>query len=197
MGRDKAALPLDGETLLACVVRLVRAALGDALVVGPLERAALVPGVRVVPDAQPGQGPLGAIATALGAVTEPYIFVVACDMPCINPALIAYLARLAPGNDAVVPRTTHGTEQLHAIYGQGCRDAITAQLAAGERAVFPLLNDVRTRYVMPEEWAIYDPDGASFRNLNTPDDWARAQCLALDSHLDSHSGGAAPQSGVT
>lgn len=175
MGRDKAALPLDGETLLARVVRLVRAALGSALVVGPLERAALVPGVRVVPDAQPGQGPLGAIATALSVVNEPYIFVVACDMPFLNPALVAYLARLAPGFDAVVPRTAWGTEQLHAVYGRACRAAIAAQLATGERAVAPLYTHVHTRYVAPEEWMAYDPDGTSFRNVNTPDDWAHMQ----------------------
>lgn len=177
MGHDKAALTLDGETLLARAVRLVRAALGDAMVIGPAERAALVPGVRLVPDAQPGQGPLGAIATALAAIQQPYCFVVACDMPFIQPALVAYLASLAPGYDAVVPRTARGTEQVHAVYGQGCRAAITTQLAAGERAIVSLYGVVRTRYVAPDEWAAYDLDGTSFRNINTPNDWASIQRL--------------------
>lgn len=175
MGRDKAALVLAGETLLARVVRLLRAALGGVVVVGPPERAALVPGVRVVPDAAPGQGPLGAIATALDALNTPAIFVAACDMPFLRPALVAYLAGLAPSHDAVVPRTDHGTEQLCAVYGRGCLPAIAAQLAAGERAIAPLYARVRTRFVAPEEWCAHDPDGASFRNLNTPDDWRRAQ----------------------
>ena len=173
MGQDKAALALDGEPLLSRVVRLLEAALGQpVMVIGPPERAALAPGARVVPDARPGLGPLGGIVSALQAASTPHIFVAACDMPFLRPALVRYVASLAFGYDVVVPRSARGTEQLCAVYEQGCVAAIQARLAASDRAVAPLYAQVRTREVAPAEWAAYDPDGRSFININTPEEWA-------------------------
>lgn len=176
MGRDKAALVLDGETLLARVARILREALGDVIVVGPPDRAVLAPAIRLVPDESPGQGPLGGILSALHAVTTPFIFVAACDMPYLRSGLVRHLASLASADvDIVVPRSTRGTEQLCAVYGRGCLAAIAVQLATADRAIARLYDRVRTREVAPEEWAPYDPTGVSFINLNTPDDWTNAQ----------------------
>jgi molybdopterin-guanine dinucleotide biosynthesis protein A len=174
MGRDKAALLLDGKPLLARVVRRLRVALPEVIVVGPPERADLVPGTRIIPDTWPGRGPLGGIATALQVVSTPFAFVAACDMPFLEPALIRYLLTLAPGYDAVVPRAERGTEQLHAIYARTCLPAATAMLAAGDLAVARLYAAIRVRLVPPNEWSPYDPAGLALTNINTPEDWVQA-----------------------
>jgi molybdopterin-guanine dinucleotide biosynthesis protein A len=173
MGQDKAALVLGGETLLARVVRRLGAAVGEVFVVGPPERAALVPGTRVVPDARPGQGPLGGIYSALMATDAPFVFVVACDMPFLRPELIRYLASRALDCDIVVPRSARGTEQLHAVYGRACLPAAAECLHACELAVATLFGHVRTCFVEPAEWARYDPDGRAMFNANTAQDWQR------------------------
>ncbi len=127
MGADKAALLIGGEPLLRRIVRRLRLALAQTLVVGPPGLAALlqpltaeqasghatdrvadqsapqsatqrmrrIAETRVIPDAQPGLGPLGGLATALGAIATPYAFVIACDTPFVRPALIRMQARLA------------------------------------------------------------------------------------------------------
>jgi molybdopterin-guanine dinucleotide biosynthesis protein A len=181
MGQDKAALLLGGESLLARVVRRLRAATDDVIVVGPPERLSLVPGVRIVPDARPGLGPLGGIYTALRASAAPYTFVVACDMPFVRPELVRYLLDLAPGYDVVVPRSVRGTEQLHAVYSQACLPAVVSLLDAGDLAVSALYARVRTRLVAPEEWNPYDPDGLSMFNANTRADWERVCALVAAS----------------
>lgn len=178
MGQDKAALVLAGETLLARVVGRLAGATREVLVVGPPERAQLVPGVRVIPDMRPGLGPLGGIYSALLAAGTPRAFVVACDMPFVRPALVRYLLDLARDYDIVVPRTGRGTEQLHAVYGRACLPAVAALLDARELAVAHLYQAVRTRVVAPEEWAPYDPAGLSTFNANTPEQWAAARALA-------------------
>src|SRR5579875_3832675 len=104
LGRDKALLTIDGETLLARALRCVASVTAEQLVIGPPERAAQAPGVRVVPDAYPGSGPLGGIYSALQAASHDSVLVVACDMPFLNGALLAYLLTLAPGYDVVLPK---------------------------------------------------------------------------------------------
>ncbi|HEV2237538.1 MAG TPA: molybdenum cofactor guanylyltransferase [Ktedonobacterales bacterium] len=177
MGHDKAALMLGGRPLLAWVVEVLRAAFAEVAVIGPLERAALVPGVSIVRDEYPGQGPLGGIATALAHSGGGRIFVAACDMPFLDPALVRYLAELAPEAAAVVPRSVRGIEPLCGCYGPACLPVARALLARGELALLGLLGALPTRIVAPAEWQVYDRSGRSLLNVNTPEDWAAARAF--------------------
>jgi molybdopterin-guanine dinucleotide biosynthesis protein A len=91
MGQDKAALAIGGQPLLARVVARLQMVTPQVRVIGAVERAALVPGVPVVPDLRPGCGPLGGIYTALRTTSAPYVLVVGCDMPFLNAALLRHL----------------------------------------------------------------------------------------------------------
>jgi molybdopterin-guanine dinucleotide biosynthesis protein A len=177
MGRDKAALMLAGRPLLAWVVDALWAAFGEVMVIGPAERAALVPNVPIVPDTYPGQGPLGGIATALSHSRGARSFVVACDMPFLRPELARYLAMLAPDALAVVPRSDQGLEPLCACYGRACLPVAEALLGRGELALSGLLAGVAACVVEPDEWCAYDPTGRSLLNVNTPAEWAAARTI--------------------
>ena len=188
MGQDKVALLLGDEPLLRRAVRRLQRALAEVIVAGPAELGALVPGMRVVEDTQPGQGPLAGVGSALRAVATPWVFVVACDMPFVAPELVRAMVDLAlapPEVDAVVLRTARGTEQLHAMYSKSCLPALEAQLAAGDLAFHHLLGSIRVREMPWTDAAHYDPDGLSAFNANTPDDWARAQALFQQPLTDS------------
>jgi molybdopterin-guanine dinucleotide biosynthesis protein A len=183
MGREKAALTIGGEPLVRRVVRRLAEALPDVLVVGPETLRPLVPDVRVVADETPGKGPLGGIVTAFDVAPSHPLFVVACDMPFVAPALVRELVRIAaqtPDVDVVELRTSRGVEPLHAVYSPTCLPALRAQLAAGEGALHLLLRQVRVREVMPEEAARHDPTGLSAFNANTPEEWQRVLALAAE-----------------
>ena len=65
MGRDKAALPFGGGTLLTYQARKLRAlGVKELLLSGAAEA---VPGARLVPDLLPGRGPLGGLHACLSA----------------------------------------------------------------------------------------------------------------------------------
>ncbi len=175
LGRDKALIEVGGETLLARAVRILSGVCGEVLVIGPPERRAVVPGVRVVVDERPGVGPLGGIATALRAMRGDRLLAIATDMPLLNPDLLRYLLALAPEHDVTIPRVEGRTQQLHAVYARSCLPAIDEQLARDDFKIDRFFAQVRVRIVEEDEVRRFDPDLRSFRNINTEDDWRMVQ----------------------
>jgi molybdopterin-guanine dinucleotide biosynthesis protein A len=174
MGQDKAALEIAGQPLLARIVARLHMVVPRVRVIGPPERARLVPDVPVIPDVRPGCGALGGIYTALWTTDAAYVLVVGCDMPFLNVSLLRYLVAVVPGYDAAVLRYGDHTEQLHAIYGQACLPIIADLIAAGSLKVSQVFAQVHTRYVDEAEAAQFDPGGLSVMNVNTIAEWQRA-----------------------
>lgn len=176
-GQDKALLRLGGETLLARALRILSQVTDEQVVIGPPWRAEQTGGARVVQDVAIGAGPLAGIAAALRAARHDTVLAVACDMPFLNPLLLAYLLSLAPGYDVVLPRLAGRGEQLHAVYSRACLAPIERQLGAGDFKVGRFFERVRVRDVSEDELRRFDSDLRSFRNVNTPEDWRDAQEL--------------------
>lgn len=186
MGVNKALLRLEdgglGLTLIETVLeRLREAGLHRPLLVtnSPQEYAFL--GLENVHDYVSGAGVLGGILTALRHLSYERVFVVACDMPALNPELVRYMASLslAAGEDALVPRWrdeagTVRVEPLHAVYSRACIRPIEKRIEQGKLKVSDLLEDVSVRYITEEDMRRYDPQLRSFCNVNTPEEWARA-----------------------
>lgn len=177
LGRDKALLEAGGETLLARTVRLLSPLCDEVIVIGPPERAEVVPGVRVAPDERPGVGPLGGIATALRAAGHERILAVATDMPLLNPALLHHLLTVDADADVVIPRVEGRTQQLHAVYSRRCLPVIDEQLARDDFKIDRFFSAVQVHVIEEDEVRSFDPELRSFRNINTEDDWQAVQAL--------------------
>jgi len=186
MGQDKAWLELGGMPLVERTARRVLP-LVDELIVSTnqpdrfeslLHRLPVA--AQLVTDQTPGVGPLGGIASGLSIASHDLVLVLAMDMPFVQTGLLSYMAALAADFQAVVPKIPNArlgqlvTEPLLAFYRRSCLASITAHLKAGDRRVVSFLSEVRTRWVLPEEIARFDPDFISFHNLNTPADWETA-----------------------
>jgi molybdenum cofactor guanylyltransferase len=174
MGRDKASMSFDGEPLGARVARLLAAACEEVLVAsGDGSRLDWL-GLPQVADAVSGSGPLGGLVAGLAAASNDLTAAVAVDMPYVNPELLAVMAGLWRGEDAVVPRSDDGPEPLHALYatasaGPRLREA----LRSGTRSLRDALGWLSVREVTGETWRRVDPEGAFAWNLNRPQDLAR------------------------
>jgi molybdopterin-guanine dinucleotide biosynthesis protein A len=174
LGRPKAELVLHGETLLSRAVRLVRPAV-DRVIVSVAAGASLeLPGVEVVADAFPGQGSIVGLATGLRAAGES-VLALAVDMPFLNLELISRLIALAPGWDAVIPRSRGWFEPLHAVYAPACLPVFEDLIRAGHYQIVPAFARLRARYLDESELARLDPLGLAFFNINTPSDLQRAE----------------------
>lgn len=121
----------------------------------------------VAEDTEPDRGPAAGIETGLRASSAEYAFVVACDMPFVDPDLAAYLFERAEPHDGAVPRPDEWLQTTQAVYrAQAMADACEAALARGDRRVLDALSDLD--YVVVGEAEIREhADMASFENLNT------------------------------
>jgi molybdopterin-guanine dinucleotide biosynthesis protein A len=196
MGRDKAWLIFDNQPLVLHVAQRMLPLAGQLIISSndPTRYATVaaslagrVP-VRIVSDSHPGAGPLAGLEAGLAAAGQDLALMIAVDMPFLNLSLVSYMAELAADYDVVVPVIENaatgqtGREPLHAFYRRACLPAISAHLAEGHRRVISFFPDVRVRDVFAEEIRRFDPEYMSFFNVNTPEDWERAQSALRAGH---------------
>lgn len=170
MGRDKAALPAGDGTLVEHIARHLAPVVDETIVAGGSFRPNLET-VRVIDDRYAGQGPLAGMHAGFTAARHRHVWVVACDLPDVEPSMVALLLGLAGNYEAVVPRIDHEPQGVCALYVRALASRIEAMLDAGERSIKTLLAASKVRYVVPEELRAVDPDLRSFRNINTPADY--------------------------
>jgi len=167
MGMDKPFIPIGGQRLIERVVGALGQVVEEVLLVGQEAARLSWLGLPCLDDLLPG-GPLAGIYTALAAARNPHCLIVACDMPFLDPPLLAHLLEQASGWDVVVPSVDGHLEPLHAVYARSCQGVVGEMLGNGETCPLDLYPRVRTRYVGPEEIAGFPGGWRSFINLNTP-----------------------------
>jgi molybdopterin-guanine dinucleotide biosynthesis protein A len=178
MGRDKSHLILQGETLVARAVRTLASLTDDLILATNTPDLFANLGARLASDAIPGGGALSGVHAGLIAARHEWALVVACDMPFLNVGLLRYMASLTSGHTIVVPRWQGELEALHTFYSRECLPVIEPILHRGGGRFIEFYEQVSVRYVEPDEIVRFDPDGLAFFNVNSPEDWERAQILA-------------------
>ncbi|MBN1920761.1 MAG: molybdenum cofactor guanylyltransferase [Anaerolineae bacterium] len=178
MGADKRFLPLGDRPLLSWTVERLRP-LMDEMVLVTLDVTPFTDwNVRAVTDHFPGQGVLAGIHAGLATAYGTWALVVGGDMPLLNPALMIAMLRLTTTTDVdiIVPEWRGELEPLHALYRTAtCAPAAEAALRGGKRRIVAFYPQVRVQVFPHAEIARWDPEGLSFFNVNTPDDWATAR----------------------
>ncbi|MBI4760280.1 MAG: molybdenum cofactor guanylyltransferase [Chloroflexota bacterium] len=182
MGEDKALKPFLGRPLIQRVIERL-APLADEIIVTtnrPADYAFL--NLRLVSDLKPGRGALGGLYTAIASATHPLVAVVACDMPFASSRLIEAMTGLLVREEAdvVIPKSAEGYEPFHAVYRrETCLSAIESALRADQWKVIAWFPAVRVRELAVDELSSYTPDGLAFWNVNTPQEFAEAERIAL------------------
>ena len=190
MGEDKALKPFLGRPLIQRVIERL-SPVADELIVTtnrPGDYAFLNPStgsgrrLRLVPDLKPGRGALGGLYTAIASASHPVVAVVACDLPFASSTLIeaakSILVRVEA--DVVIARSDEGYEPLHAVYGRAtCLPAIESAIDADQWKVVSWLPGVRVRELTAEELKQFDASGLAFWNVNTPEEFAKAERISL------------------
>lgn len=131
MQREKALLEVEGQTLIARTATILRPLFSEIVVVTSKAEVAAAAGLAAIPDQYPDCGPLGGIHSALKHF-EQTTFVVACDMPYLNPAFIREMQE-TPFEKALIPRHENGIEPLHGIYSPQCLPIFEQYLISGQK----------------------------------------------------------------
>jgi len=177
MGRDKSLLDFLGQPLIQRVVDRVSHLADEIFITANQPAGYRFLDIPVLPDIIPGIGSLGGIYTALRSAKNPTVFIVACDLPFVNPGLLSacYEILMDTQADAVIPRSKYGLEPLHAVYRRKtCLSFVETAILAGKRRVISWHQDAHI-HILPEgDVSKYDSHGITFWNVNTPEEYQRA-----------------------
>jgi molybdopterin-guanine dinucleotide biosynthesis protein A len=142
----------------------------------------------VVRDLIPDCGSLGGLYTGLKQASTEHVFVVACDMPFLNPLVIRHFVNLRMQADIVMAKLSNGLHPMHAVYGKPCLPFLEQMIAARNLKIQDLAGQsaLRIRFVTATDLASLDPTARSFHNVNTPADLEAARALTTRSEQPGH-----------
>ncbi len=182
LGQDKPSLLLGGRPLALWVAQALTPWVEACWLVTNQPLGHLSLGLPLITDLRPWQGPLGGLETALFYARAPLVLAAAADAPFPAPPLLAALAsRAAQGvKTALVCHTSLGLQPFPGIYSVRLLPRLTAFLNEGGRHMKRFLEQCRPLALPQEEVDRLDPEGRSFLNLNTPEDFEAAARLVQE-----------------
>lgn len=197
MGRDKALVEFGGQTLVEQAIGTLRAAGLSVSIAGtrPEARPRLESYAPVVPDAEPGLGPLGGICTALKFASAHYAVFASVDLPLLPPSLIVYLlhhARVA-GTPVMVPSVSAFPQTFPVVLARDALPVIEQEVKAGRLGCYAAFEAAATALgqsvsvlpveVLAQSGQISHPDVLPpvywFLNINAPADLVRAASVRI------------------
>lgn len=181
MGEDKALKIFLGRPLIQRVADRLTPIADEIIVTTNRPDAYAFLNLRLFSDIKPERGALGGLYTAIASATQPIVAVVACDMPFASPRLIETMSRLLVEEEAdvVIAKSEGGYEPLHAVYRrEACLPAIEKSIDADQWKVIAWFPQVKVRVLTMDEIKSADPEGLAFWNVNTPEEFAKAEKLA-------------------
>ncbi|HON19390.1 MAG TPA: NAD(P)H-dependent oxidoreductase subunit E [Salinivirgaceae bacterium] len=165
-GFDKSKLLIDNEPILSRTMNVLVPMFDEVLIVSNQTfENRTNESVKLVSDRIPGHGPLSGIHAAIENSSNPWCFVIACDMPLIQSGSIEILIKeISAEIDAIIPVHSKGIEPLHAVYSKSVLFTLENHLKnCSSNKISLFLENIRTKYIQYES-------SLSFINLNTFND---------------------------
>lgn len=177
MGEDKRYLVVGEQSLLERGLAVLRSIFQDVLIVIAQDSLPLDVDAKVVRDLVPDCGSLGGLYTGLAQATTPCIFVVACDMPFLDQAVVAQFTSRKATADIVIANLSARIHPMHALYGKRCLPVLEQMIATQQLKIKEMVSHVSlvVQYVTESDLVTVDPSGRSFYNVNTPADLEAAR----------------------
>lgn len=179
MGENKLFMPLGEKPLIGHLIDTVCRLFAEVILVTDEPQSYRRFPVTVIRDViECGEkNALTGIHAGLSAAKHPYVFVAAGDMPFVRAGLLRYLCCQADGWDVAIPREGGYVQPLCAVYHKNCLPVMEKHLRSGKYKVTGFFAESRVCYVDVAELLPFDPELLSFFNVNTPEDYRRAQEL--------------------
>lgn len=125
--------------------------------------------IRMIEDPLPFEGPLQALYGALLQLKAPRLLLMACDMPFIEPDLIAFLWKESEGADVTVLKFQEKIYPLPGVYSKNIIPIVKDLLDHGVRDLKSLLGgpEEKIKIISSDRWQTLDPRAKSLLNVNT------------------------------
>ncbi len=127
--------------------------------------------VSVVFDESKGHGPLMGILSALKESRFEVNFITTVDSPFVSIPFVEYLIQGLGEYDAHVPMWNGYPEPLFAVYRKSCIPSIQESILNNRRKIISFYDKISVKYADSEIVKRYDPEGSSFTNINTQEEY--------------------------
>lgn len=180
LGKDKAAIMLNGELLVSKIVSTLKKVFKEVLIITSEEKLesykSILSGqnIKIYPDIYQQKGALGGIHSGLKFSSSFHSFFAGCDMPFLNLSLIEYFKEISKAYDVVVAKLESRFEPLHAVYSKNCLPYIEDLIKKDNLRIFDFYDKVKLRIIGEDEIERYDSKKLSFFNINTVEDQKKA-----------------------
>jgi molybdenum cofactor guanylyltransferase len=167
-GVPKGLLELEGQTVIERLL-LLRPLFDSVLLVTnePVPYARF--GIPIAADRLVGRGAPAGVHAALASANTEWVVAIACDMPFVRrEAVLRLLAERKPEVEAAAYEVDGRLEPLLALYRTALADRWESLLTA-QPSFRELFRHFRARVLSESELRSVDPELASVRSVNTPE----------------------------
>lgn len=118
MGKNKSFLEIEGKTIIERTVSLMKQNFNDVILItnSPLEYEFLR--VPLFEDIVKGRGPLSGIHAGLANSATEKNFIISCDMPLVDSAIIKYIVEYPSAEMITISRADGFIQQLCGLYSK-------------------------------------------------------------------------------
>ena len=189
---NKSFLNIESKTIIEIIAAKFQEIFDEIIIVTNSFKEYKYLNVQLVKDIIPDKGSLGGLYSGLVNSKNNYNFVVACDMPFLNPDLIKYMENecdnfdpalpkglsMKGGVDVIIPKLNSGYEALHSIYSKNCIAPIEKQLKQDNLKITDFFPHVKVQEINEDIIKQFDSQLLSFFNINTDADYQHALNIA-------------------
>jgi len=173
MGFDKQLLNVSEKRLHQIIIPLLKKKFNEIIVVTNSPQLYCADDVICTTDIYKNLGPLAGIHAALKRCSSEYLYVIACDMPCINYDYIDYMKSQitihSPG--ACVTAKKDWIEPFNAFYSDKFLKIMEEDLSDDKASIYHYLKKINTLIIDEKTALKYSPDWSMFLNMNTKQDY--------------------------
>jgi molybdopterin-guanine dinucleotide biosynthesis protein A len=178
MGFDKQFLKFKDKYIIELLLERLEGMFGEIIIVTNKPEEYVTYGCILTEDEVKGFGPVAGINAGLKSSSSLYNYLIACDMPFINPEYIEFMKSVINGRendaDAVITRLGDWIEPFNAFYSKSLIKKAEENITLGKRKINSLLNGSSVTYISEAKAREFSPGWEMFMNLNTFEDYEEA-----------------------
>ena len=174
-GEKKGFRKIGGQMIIDRIYQVLKSVVDEVIIVtnDPVDFSKW--DAMIVSDIDPSRCALAGVHAGIYYASYDKIFISACDTPFIRKDIIEYILSFADNkHDVIIPETEGGLEALLSVYSKRCLPMIEKNLKAGVYMIKKFYSKKKVKKVPLEKLRELDPLMESFFNVNTPEDFEKA-----------------------
>ena len=173
-GNSKSFIKVNKHRIVDTNMQLLRDIFTEVLISTNEPEKYFYLGAPMVGDIVKDRGPMSGIMSALMLTKVDALFVTACDMPFIHADLIRLIKRRWTDNfHAAIPVFQGKPQPLCGVYSKKVAGLMEKSIRNHRKSLRDFFHEINVLYIREEDVMEQDPEGKSFININTKDDFRK------------------------